>query len=278
MLLALAVAARRDLGGGLLATRRGPGRGRPSLGRPLGLAWRCSRAPFAGWLLGTTVWSAAFGALAGEMTDIVRANPSLLEALGVEKAEYVVTSIALLLCGVGAAAFGVQAMTRLAREETSGRLGLVLSAHVTRWRVWLTWWALAVGGAIVVLVVSALALGVFTAWATDDASNVGSSLGAGLALVTPTALIISTCGMLQALSPRLAQLAWTLVGWATVVAMLAEALGLPEWARMASPFYAVGQVPIQDPDAAALLIMATLTVGAMAVASTRFAHRDLTAG
>ena len=105
----------------------------------------------------------------------------------------------------------------------------------------------------VVLVVSALALGVFTAWATDDASNVGSSLGAGLALVTPTALIISTCGMLQALSPRLAQLAWTLVGWATVVAMLAEALGLPEWARMASPFYAAGQVPIQDPDAAALL-------------------------
>ena len=111
------------------------------------------------------------------MTDIVKANPSLLEALGVDKAEYVVTSMALLLCGVGAAAFGVQAMSRLAREETSGRLGLVLSAHVTRRRVWLTWWALAVTASVplVVLVVSALALGVFTAWATGDESNIASS-------------------------------------------------------------------------------------------------------
>lgn len=277
-LLSLAVAMRRDLAGGLLATRRGPARGRRSLGTPTGLAWRCSRAAFVGWLLGTAVWSAAFGALSGEMTDIVRANPSLLEALGVDKAEYVITSLALLLCGVGAAAFGVQAMSRLAREETSGRLGLVLSAHVTRRRVWLTWWALAVVGALVVLVVSALALGVVTAWATGDEDNVASSLGAGLALVTPTALITSVCALLHALAPRLAQLGWTLVGWATVVAMLAETLGLPEWARMVSPFYAAGQVPMQDPDTVALLSMTALLVVAMVVGTARFPRRDLAAG
>jgi ABC-2 type transport system permease protein len=91
-------------------------------------------------------------------------------------------------------------------------------------------------------------------------------------------LIVSTCALLHALAPRLAPLAWLLVGWATVVGMLAQTLSLPEWARRISPLHAAGRVPIEDPNLAALLVMAALGVGAVAIGLARFRYRDLTAG
>lgn len=276
--LAAAMASHRDLYGGLLAPRSGPAYGAPTLGTPAGLVWRFTRAPLLGWLLGTAVWNAAFGGLAGEMTEIAAANPTMLDALGVEKAEHLVTSLALLLCGVGAAAFGVQAMTRLAREETSGRLGYVLATRAARARLWLVWLVVVSCGAAAVLLVSSLVLGLFTAWSTGDGSNVGSAFVAASALLLPVVSVVSVAAALHAVAPRLTALAWVVVSWTTVVGLLAETLRLPGWARDLSPLHAAGRVPIEDPSTAALVVTALLTVLLVAGGVARFGRRDLVAG
>lgn len=275
---AAAMASRRDLYGGLLAARSGPAYGAPALGTPTGFVWRFTRASLAGWLLGTVLWNAAFGALAGEMTEIARANPTMLAALGVERAEDLVTSLALLLCGVGASAFGVQAMARLAREESNGRLGYVLSTRAARARLWLVWLAVVVGGVVMVLLASSLSLGLFAVWSTGDGSNLGSALGAAAALVLPVVSVVALGAALQGSAPRLAVLAWVAVGWTTVVGLLAETLRLPEWARDLSPLHAVGNVPIEDPNAAALVVTALLAASLVACGVARFRRRDLLTG
>lgn len=278
VLLSVVMAARRDLGGGLLATPPGLARAGRWLRTPAGMAWRFIRPPLIGWLIGTTVWSAAFGALAGEMTDIVEQNPSILQALGVEKAEYLITSLVVLLCGIGASAFGVQAVVRLAHEESAGRLGLLLSTRVPRWRIWASWLGVVVLGTAAVLLVSALALGVCTAWSTGDPANIASALGAGLALLLPVLVVVSMSAALHAAGPRWAPAAWVLVAWTIVVGMLAETLRLPEWSRHLSPLYAVGQVPIEDPDAAALTVMATLITVLLGGGLAQFHRRELATG
>ena len=54
------LAARRDLGAGILPPRPGPARGR--LRTPLALAWRLQRGALAGWAAGFAILGAAFGA------------------------------------------------------------------------------------------------------------------------------------------------------------------------------------------------------------------------
>jgi ABC-2 type transport system permease protein len=277
-LLAAAMATHRDLYGGLLATRPGPAYASPALGTPAGLAWRFTRAPLIGWLLGLALWSAAFGLLADEVTEAVAANPSLLEAIGIENPAYVVTSLALLLSGVGASAFGVQATVRLAHEEIAGRLGLVLSTRASRGRVWFTRVAVVVVEAVFVLLASTLVLSVTTAWATGDTATIASTLRAGAVLSLPVVLIVSVSAALHAFVPRGTAVAWVLVGWATVVGLLAETLRLPEWSRDLSPLNAVGNVPIEAPDIAALVVVTVLSGLFVVSGFARFRRRDLLAG
>lgn len=276
--LAAAVAARRDLGGGLIATRPGPAYGGALLGSPAGLAWRFARPAGLGWLIGTAGWSAALGGLANEMTQIVRNNPAMLAALAVDRPEDLVTSLALVLCAIGSAACGVQVMTRLAREEAAGRLGLLLSTPTGRLRAWLSWLAVALAGTATILLASALALGLGSAWSTGNRDNIAVAAGAGVDLLAPVLLIVAVAAVLQAVAPRWAALAWVLVGWATIVGMLAEPLRLPEWSRNVSPLYAVGQVPIEHPDTTALVVIGLLAVGCTVSGMARFRVRELLAG
>lgn len=278
VLLALATAAHRDLNGGLVAARSGPAYGTAALGTPVGLAWRFTRAPLLGWLLGTATWNAAFGGLAGEMADIVESNPTLLDAMGLERPEHLVTTLALLLCGVGAAAFGVQAVGRLAHEESRGRLGLVLATRVPRSRLWSAWLGVTLVGTAAVLLVSTLSLGLVAAWSTGDGSGLGDTVGGGLALVPPVALVVTLAAALHGLAPRLAALAWVAVGWVTVVGLLGETLRLPGWSRDLSPVHAVGRVPVEDPNAGALVVCAVLAAALLAGGLARFRTRQLVAG
>lgn len=275
---ALLLSTRRDLGDGMLSTRAGPAHAPARLGTEVGLAWRLVRGGWVGWLAGTLVWSIAFGALAGEMVDIVRANPGLMEALGLERPEQMVTSLALLLCALGGAAFGVQAIIRLASEESTGRLGLLLSGCRSRVRVWSWWTLLSALSAGIIVWLSAIALGLATAWSTGELENIGNAATSGLVLLTPVALIIAIAAALQAIAPRWAAGGWVLVAWVSVVGMLAEPLQLPDWARRLSPVYSAGQVGIDPADIPALLIMALATLILTAAGLTRFATRDLTAG
>ncbi len=278
VLLAGAMAVRRDLYGGLVAARSGPAQAAVALGTPVGMAWRFVRAPVVGWLVGTSVWNAAFGGLSGEMEDLAASNPTLMEALGVERPEHLVTSLALLLCAVGATAFGVQAAARLAGEEAQGRLGLVLSTRVGRARLWLAWLAVVVAGAVAVLASSTLMLAVFAAWSTGDSGGLGDTLGGGLALVAPVVLVVAVAAALQACWPRVTGLAWLLVAWVTVVGVLADTLRLPDWSRDLSPVHAAGRVPIEDPNATALVVLTVLAVALLAGGLLRFRRRELVAG
>lgn len=68
------------------------------------------------------------------------------------------------------------------------------------------------------------------------------------------------------------------MAWVLTVGMLAQTLRLPEWARNASPVYAAGQVPIDDPRPGALALMAALTLALLVAVWLRFTRRDLRAG
>jgi len=151
------------------------------------------------------------------------------------------------MLGGGPGAAG-QGAAPLAAEESSGRLGLVLSTRLGRSRFWLGWWAATLLSAACVLVLSASVLGVSIWGVADRSVPVASVLEVGWAYLPPVVLIGALQALLASLGPRWCALGWVPVAWTAVVGFLAEALRLPEWARDLSPAHMVGSLPVDDPD------------------------------
>lgn len=218
------------------------------------------------------------GLLARETNKILELNPGLVKVLGsADRPEDLMTAMAATLTAVLASALGVQAVTRMSAEETSGRLGLALSARYGRAR----WWA----SVLVVLTIETLAVLVTGALGYDVGARLtGLDTGTGRNLTAfvsylPAVLLILLVGtFLLALSPRIAAVARLGVLWPAVVALLAETLRLPTWSQNLSPLHLVGRVPVEAMDSVAALGMAACALGLGLLSITLIGRRDLAAG
>ena len=72
-----------------------------------------------------------------------------------------------------------------------------------------------------------------------------------------------------------ARIVWSIVGWAAVVGLLGETLRLPDWARNTSPLRAVGNLPVDDPDAWVLVGMAVIAAVLVLASQAAFTRRDV---
>lgn len=102
-------------------------------------------------------------------------------------------------------------------------------------------------------------------------------LDSALAHLPGVVAIAALALLLFAVRPALTGLAWAVVGWASVVAILAETLSLPEWSRQLSPFELVGQVPVEGTDGMAVMALLVASLVAVGVAAAALSRRDLLA-
>lgn len=275
---AAVIAVRRDLGAGILAASAGPERGREYLSTAMGLSWRLNRSMVLAWAVTAMLWGGVFGLLTQEMAELVDANPTMLEALGVDDGSDVVTSLAVVVICLAATATAVQGMSRLISEESSGRLGTVLAARISRRRFWLGWWSVVGASAVVVLVLGSVALGLVTWTVMAEPAALATAMKVGFGYAVPVVFVAAVAALLRSMGQRWSVLGWALVGWIATVGFLAETLQLPGWARDISPLHLVGQLPQEDINGWALAVLAAgggflllLSVGLMS-------RRDLETG
>lgn len=276
--IAALVAGRRDLGAGVIAPGRGRPRARRSLGTVAGAAWRLTRPVVLAWTVLAVLWAGCFGLLAQEMATLVDDNPTLLEALGVERGSDVVISAAVVVISLAATAVAVQGSGRLGAEESSDRLGAMLATRVSRSRLWLAWWGVVAVSSLAILALATAALGL-TSWAsTGDRAALATALEVGVGYAVPVLFVSAVAALLRAGLPRFAPLAWALVGWIVLVGFLAETLRIPGWGRDLSPLHLVGTLPQEDPSILAIAGLAVAAVVIFAVSATVFRQRNLRAG
>ncbi|WP_425310216.1 hypothetical protein AADG42_16245 [Ammonicoccus fulvus] len=278
VIVAGAVAVRRDLGGGVLTPRPGPAGGSALLGHPLGAAWRLTRGGFAGWSLGLVLWGAAIGTLTAEMADLVRSNPDIGAMLGSGRPDDIVTALAVVVIALGGAALGLQALGVLQAEESSGRLGLILASPIGRLRVWASWWFVIAVEVVVAMLLGAAALGISTWWVTERSGALGDAVAAAAAYCGPMLALVALAALAGMVARGGLVFGWALLGWTAVVALLAETLRLPEWSRQFSFLEHVGRVPIEAANAMSLFAFASITLVAILIAGGLGRVRDLWAG
>jgi len=277
---AFGLAARRDLGAGLLRDRPGPATATPGLLSSMGLAWRLQRTALLAWTVGMIAVGVPFGAVGDSANDFADSAPEFVATLermypGASLVD-VFAAFMIGFLGVGAAGYTVQALLRMRAEEASGRLEPVLATAVGR-RSWLAGHSLITAvGTCVVLGAMGLAATLGYWIASGDLGTGLGATGAGLVQI-PAALAFGAFVLVAfAFTPRWAPtLAWAGLATCLVVGQLGEMLELPQWALNVSPFTHAPAIPAEPFAALPLFILLVCAAGLAAVAGLRFRRRDL---
>ncbi len=280
LVLASALANRRDFGAGLVATR--PGRADASgwLRSPLALVWRQQRTAFWWWTLGLGLLFLATGTYLVDVddlfADLVEQNPTIAQIFGKDDMTGAFVQIMMLIGGLCAAGYGISGIGRARTEETENRTEALLATPVSRAR-----WAAASYGVpalctAVLLLVAALGMWGGAVSTGFEGPGVGSFLLAGVAYIPPTLAVIALSAALFAWAPKLMSLAWIPVVWGVVDGMFGEVIKAPSWLRDLNPFrHAPNPIGSQAPSWTPLVWLSLLAVVLFVAAFVGFRRRDV---
>jgi len=260
---AYVVFERRDIGSGVLAARPGPARAPPSLGSPVGLAWRLQRGSVAGWALGLGFTGLAYGSIGDDAGELIGDNGAAREMMGAGAGDIVdgFHAVAMMMLALLAAGFAVSSALRPRAEEDAGRAEPLLAAGLSRTSWLLGHLTITVLGTVAMLGVAGAGMGVGYLLVTGDSSAVGRFTWQTLSWLPAVLVLAGLTRLLYGVHPRLAPLGWLGLGFAVVVLVLAEVLRFPGWLRDLSPFEHLSLVPAADFDPVAffgVLAVATL--------------------
>ena len=274
------LAARRDVGAGLLPARDSTDPRLWLLTSPTAQALRGELGSMTVWLGSAGVFALIVGVVsksissAGISPQLQREFAKLGEGSIVTPHGYIAFAFiffVLVLC-----LFSCSQVAAARHEESEQRLETLIALPVGRLR-WLTGrLALAVGGAIVL----ALDAGLLT-WVGAATQNVAPSLPqmleAGANCLPASLLFLGIAALAYAVAPRAsAGVAYGLVTVAFLWQLVGSLLGAPKWLVEITPFAHVASVPVQPFRAGAAALMIAIGLVAAAAAIPVFRHRDLT--
>ena len=245
--VAAVLVGRRDVGRGMWPERRGAAHAGRALLSPAGLVWRLQRSAFLGWAAGLLGFGLVFGALSdqigtleGEAAEWYATFGGEADLLGAYWASM------MQMAGMAVSVYVVTLMLRLHHDEAQGTLEPVLATGVSRVR-WLAAYALnALAGAMLLLLVFAVAMGLTGGLVLGrTASLLGDLLGAALVQLPAVGVLAAAVVVVIMVLPRGAVgVSWALVVVSIFVGpMFGPALGLPVWLTDLSPFTHVPNAP-----------------------------------
>jgi ABC-2 type transport system permease protein len=279
--LAFWLAARRDLGAGLLPDRPGRATASRLLSDAFGLAWRLQGGALLGWVVGYAFTFAASGA-AGKGIGQLLGTSSALEReftrLGGQTAIVNAYLAALmLLAGLVAAAYATSAVLRLRGEETGGTAEEVLATATGRIRWTLSHISAAVVGAALLLAVAGVATGLGYGLPTGSVgTQVPRMLGAGLAQLPASLAVAAVAVLLFGLLPGACVAgSWTVVGLVVAIELFGRVLQVSQWVLDISPFTHVPRLPGGTVTAPPLVWTCLAGLVLIAVGLGAFRRRDI---
>ena len=277
--LAYRLQARRDFGAGLVAAKPGNERAHARLKSPLMLALRLDRSSIIGWTVGVALSGALYGGLAKSVQDSLGDLPDeILAVLGGDPdtlmdgffAAMALTNVLLI------ASYGILSVHRLAVDESSGRAEVILATAASRIRWMGSVVVTALTGATLATIATGALMGVTVSATLGESGYVRSLILAHLAYLPAVAVVIAIAALGFGIRPGLASVAWAFIGLGLFIGYFGEMMELPDAVMGISPFYHVGQVPLEDPDLGATLGLAAVAAAGIGLGLAWFRRRDLT--
>lgn len=278
IIVAVALASRRDLGAGIVPPRPGPATGSPLLGSAAGLAFRLQRGSIIGWAVGVFAGGLAFGSFSREVQVMVEENPQLADIFGEAGAASLTDAFfatAMLVISLLGAAFAVSSALHVRGEESAGRIEPLLATGVSRTRLLIEHMAVTLAATVVVVGLGGAGIGLAYGLITDDLGAVGQMLGNALVYLPAALVLAGLAVLLIGWLPRFAAASWAGVAVCFVIGWLGGLLRFPEWFENLSPFTHTPTVPVDPVTLAPLLILAAIALLMTGAGVLGFQRRDI---
>jgi ABC-2 type transport system permease protein len=278
---AVRIAARRDLGAGIVGDRPGHGSASRRLGIPVGLALRLQRASVLAWAASTFLLGLLYGSIARDAGTFYDEVSSLRDYVArVGKADPVDQFLALstFISAMIAVGFAIQSTLRLRTEEASHRAEPVLTASVSRPRWMASHLVVALAGSAALLLAVGVGFGVGAAIGLSDAGAIPRMIGAAFVYLPALWVFVGVAALLFGIAPRLAVATWGLFAGLIFVGSLGPLLKLPQWTFQLSPLEHVPRLPVARFDLIPELVLTALAAALIAVGLGAFRRRDLASG
>ncbi|WP_200900590.1 ABC transporter permease [Mycobacterium heraklionense] len=278
--LAYRLAARRDVGAGLLADRPGPRRAAPTLAGTFGLTWRLDRGALLLWTTALVLYGLLVGSVVHGIGDEVgsdRARDVVIRLGGTGALEHAFVAVAFTMLGMVAAAFAVSLVLRLHQEEAATRAETLLAGALSRNRWLASHLVAALAGSTLAMLAAGLVAGIVYGTATGDIGAqvpavVGSAAVQLPAVWLPAAVAVALFGLV----PRVAPAAWAVLTGFVALYLLGSISGLPQWLLDLEPF---AHIPVIGDGAlrvVPLVVLLAIDAALIAVGLQAFRRRDLT--
>ncbi|QBJ96611.1 ABC transporter permease [Rhodococcus sp. ABRD24] len=282
MLIAIAyqLLARRDLGAGLIAERRGPAAAPKALSGPVGLAWRTQRGPLIAWTVGLTVFALVIGGAAHGVSDQLGGSEAVAQVLarlgGTRTIEDSFIALGFTIFGLGAGAYSISATLQLHDEEQAGRAENTLAASIGRRRWAMSHILFALVGPAIALAVAGLAAGISYGVSIDDVGGqVPRILGAALVQLPGVWLLAGITFTLFAMAPRLAPVSWAVFAAMMALYVFGMVADLPQPLLDLVPFLHLPRLPGGEFHAAPIVWLLLITTALLLVGLAAFRRRDI---
>jgi len=269
----------RDVGAGLLPSRRG--RARASIFRrtALGLTWYLQKNIFLGWLVGVLAMAGICGALVSQMSHVYDSSPQLaqvISAMGGTGAQIpVFLSAMLLIIILMTMAYAVQASGKLRGEESSGYLENLLATKLPRIGWLLRHFFVVLAGVLVMLVAAGFTLGLATNLGGESV-KISEYILAALSYFPVVALFSAGYVCLFVLFPRAAGLVtWVYFGFVAFVSWIGGLINLPQWLNKFSPLHYTAPVPAETVKILPLVVIASIALALAVVGIISWRRRNV---
>ncbi|MET8873069.1 ABC transporter permease [Nocardia sp. NPDC004604] len=272
--------SRRDLGAGLIAERSGAPAAGPALAGPLGLAWRMQRGTLAAWCVGLSLYALMFGSVINGIGDELGSNQTMRDIIarmgGSQVLEDSMVTMAYTMLGLAAAAYSISATLRLYSEETADRAEAVLTGAIGRIRWAASHLVFALGGPVVLLLVSGCVGGLAYGLAAHDVGGkLPRVLGAAMVQLPAIWLFAAATVLLFGLLPRWTPVAWGVFTGGLALFLLGSISGMPQWVLDLDPYSHLPKLPAASFTATPVVILVAIAAAAIAVGLVGFRRRDL---
>ena len=276
--VAVRLAGRRDVGAGVVADSA---TGQPHLrllSGPTGLAIRMVRPTVIGWWVAIALSSLLYGFIAKSAGATISGSSvqKVLSKLGAPgTGAPAVLGLGFLVVAVLVAFAAAGQLAAARSEESEGRLDHLLVRPVSR----SSWLAGRLVVAVVVLLVSGMAAGVF-AWLGVASQHAGvritTLLDAGVNLVPPAIAILGIGVLVFGVWPRATSIVvYTLSGWSLLVVIVGGIGAISHWILDTSVFHQMASAPAESPHWGANGVMVAIGVTGALVGGFGLRRRDL---
>lgn len=272
------LAARRDIGAGLRATRGGSATAAPWLRSPVALAFRLQRASILGWGSALVVLGLTYGLLVGPMSDtfenLSEDFAAIIAGGGADLLDGYVSFMALYDV-VLVAVFGILAVKGLRAEEARGRAEPVLAAGVGRVRWVASHLLVAYAAATAILLVAGLSFGIGAAIGVGDPAYIATVTFGHLARAPEAFVFMALAAALYGVAPRVLGLAWAVLVYASLLAFFGPLLDPPAWLHDLSPLDHIARIPVEDFTVLPVVVLLAIAGLLTSVGLLGFRRRDL---